>query len=584
MTRILHRDARATAVTAFVDNVLFEALPYALVALGVVLTFRYLRLIDLTFAASFVLGPAVAGALMVNGIAFPLAILVGLVLVSVLAVVTIGLMWLLELDGLLASLLTSFAGFSVALLFTQGTLSLHGVYTPMDALKAFDFPWVVGNIPLHPAQIMLFALLLIVAKVAVDRFLGSELGLAFRAMEDERSRESLLASIGISHWRMLAGGVLFGNILCSIAGVLVMLKEGQVTATRGFDVFLAVVAAYLFGMVLFERRPVRTDNGDRLGQLLRAIAVFQPTTAAVFGLLFYFALLAGVSRLDVPASVPKLVMIGLVIASFLMTRWSDITSRLTLSRVNRTKTVALDASFEATNVSIDYPGFPKPVSVIRNAHLRLAPSTATQIQGTNGSGKSTLLRFLSGRLDGKGHVTVPSMRNDAGSRISREEMVGYISQDAQLGSCATLSVPENLALFNTNHAKSPWRRWKHPPLSKLPTPVCSLVQAANGIPAQFLSGGQRQVLGISAMIVREDAPRVVLFDEPLTHLDEPNACACVELMERLLAEGRTLLVVQHDVEPGVTYSNSLARTRLAKLLNNALELTAIQQGDRRGVP
>jgi hypothetical protein len=132
-------------------------------------------------------------------------------------------------------------------------------------------------------------------------------------------------------------------------------------ATRGFDVFLAVIAAYLFGTVLFERRPVRADTGGGLG-LLRAIAVFQPTSAAVLGLLFYFALLAGVARLDVPASVPKLVMVGLVIASFLVTRWSDIASRLSLSRINRTDVVAPDAPFEATDISIDYPGFPKPVS------------------------------------------------------------------------------------------------------------------------------------------------------------------------------------------------------------------------------
>lgn len=564
-------------MVGFVDNVLFEALPYALVAFGVVLTFRYLRLVDLTFAASFVLGPAAAGALMLGGAPFVLSILTGLALVAVLAAVTIGLMWLLELDGLLASLLTSFGGFSVALLFTQGTLSLHAINTPMDALKAFDFPWVIGNIPLHPSQIGLFALLLVLAKISLDRFLASELGLAFRAMEDERSRESLLASIGISHWRMLAGGLLFGNILCAIAGILVMFKEGQVTATRGFDVFLAVIAAYLFGTVLFERRLVRADNGGRL-DLLRAVAVCKPTTAAVLGLLFYFALLAGVSRLDVPASVPKLVMIGLVIASFLMTRWSDIASRLALSRMNRSTTVAPDAPFEATDVSVDYPGFPKPVSVIRNAHFRLGPSTATQIRGPNGSGKSTLLRFLSGRLDGKGHVIVPSVVN--AQCVNREQMVGYISQDAQLGSCATLSVPENLALFNTNYAKSPWRRWKSPPESKLPKPVRSLLEAANGIPARFLSGGQRQVLGISAMIVREDAPRVVLFDEPLTHLDEPNAAACVELMERLLAEGRTLLVVQHDIEPGVVYGNSLARTRLAHLMKEAIDLSAIQKPSR----
>jgi putative ABC transport system permease protein len=315
-------------MTPLLDGILFEALPYTLVALGVVLTFRYLRLIDLTFTASFVLGPAMAGALMLNGTPFALAILGGLGAVAVLAAVTIALMWLLELDGLLASLLTSFAGFSVALLFTQGTLSLHGVPTPLDALKEFDFPWVAGNIPLHPAQIGLFALLVILTKLAVDRYLGSELGLAFRAMEDERSRESLLPSIGISHWRMLLGGVVAGNVLCSVSGMLVMLKEGQVTATRGFDVFLAVIAAYLLGMVLFERRPMRVERGRRFGRLWRGIAVFKPTTAAVLGLLFYFGLLAAVARLDVPASVPRLIMIALIVVSFLVTRWPDIAARL----------------------------------------------------------------------------------------------------------------------------------------------------------------------------------------------------------------------------------------------------------------
>jgi putative tryptophan/tyrosine transport system permease protein len=222
---------------AFIDNVLFEALPYSLVALGVVLTFRYLRLIDLTFAASFVTGPAIAGALMTNGVPFALAFVAAIAIAALLASLTWMLMWALEIDGLLAGLLTSFAGFSLALLFTQGTLSLHTIQTPLDTIKALDFPWLAGNLPLHPAQVTLFLAVLVVAKLLTDRFLNSELGLAFRAMEDDRSRESLLSSIGISHWWLLGGGLIAGNVLCAISGVLLMLKEGQVTASRGFDVF-----------------------------------------------------------------------------------------------------------------------------------------------------------------------------------------------------------------------------------------------------------------------------------------------------------------------------------------------------------
>lgn len=562
---------------AFIDNVLYEALPYALVALGVVLTFRYLRLIDLTFAASFVAGPAVTGALMLGGVPFLPALMAAIVVAVAFAAATFSLMWFLEIDGLLAGLLTSFAGFAIALLFTQGTLSLHTLHTPFDSIKAFDFHWLDGNIPLHPAQIMLFLVLILATKILADRFLNSELGLAFRAMEDEKSRQSLLASIGLSHWKMLCIGLIFGNGFCAASGVLVMLKEGQVTASRGFDVFLIVITAYLFGTMLFERRPLRKSASGVVSRLLTALARFRPTSAAVLGIVFYFALLSLVSRLDVPASLPKLLMVALVVAGFVATRWTDIATRFATIKENRTRLVDVDAPFEAVDVHVEYPGFPRPVSVIGNARLRLSPGSATQIYGPNGSGKSTLLKYLGGRIPGKGCVSVPAVDHERTG--DRERLIGYISQDADLGSCATLSVSENLALFKIGQTRSAWRSWRTQEETTLPRPLRALVASTEGIPTEFLSGGQRQVLNVAAMIVRRDAPRVILFDEPLTHLDEDNAVTCVEFMERLLTEGRILLVVQHDVDPGAVYENSAARTRLASLIKRTIDLAALQKGE-----
>lgn len=549
------------------DGVLFEALPYTFLALGLVLTYRYLRVIDLTFAASFAVAPAVAGALIVQGQPFGLALAFAALATIALALITLVLIRLLELDALLAGLLTSFAGFSLALLFTQGTLSIRSAATPADALRAFDFQWLQDGIPLHPAQIGAMAILLLAAKLAIDWFLRSELGLAFRAMEDERSRSTLLNSLGVSHWRMLASGLIAGNLLAAASGVLVMLKEGQVTANRGFDAFLATIAAYLFGLMLFERRARYGERKGGLAELASVMARFGPTSAAILGVGFYFLLLTLVARLDVPSSTPKLVMVGLVIAAFAASRWSDVQSRLRQS--TKVRVVAETEPFQAERVHIEYPGYPTPNVVIDGVSLRLTPGEAVLLKGANGSGKSTLLKYLAGRVDGAGAVEIPAKR-----RKPRSELIGYVSQDAHLGSASTLTVSENLALFHRDGGASLWRKWRPPADDLLPAPLVSL-KAENDRAAALLSGGQRQVLNISAMLVRRDAPRVVLFDEPLTHLDETNALACVELMERLTAAGSAILIVQHDVDLGQTYANSSARDRLARLLHRAIDLHSL---------
>lgn len=547
---------------SLLDNVLFEALPYTFLALGLVLTYRYLRVIDLTFAASFAAAPAVAGALLVQGHSFALAMLAGAATVILLALLTLWLIWLLELDPLLSGLLTSFAGFSVALLFTQGTLSVRGVATPIDPIRAFDFQWLQDGLPLHPAQIASMLALLLTAKFAIDWFLRSELGLAFRAMEDERSRAALLNSIGISPWRMLGGGLVTGNLLAGLSGVLVMLKEGQVTANRGFDAFLVAIAAYLFGLMLFERRLRRGESRGLFGRIASTIARFGPTTAAALGVLFYFLLLTVVARLDVPSSTPKLIMVALVILAFTASRWQELRARA--QQQTRLHTAAEGQPFKAAHVNVEYPGYPDPNVVVRDATLTLGPGEAVLLRGANGSGKSTLLKYLAGRIEGRGEIVVPAKR-----RRRRSQLVGYVSQDAHLGSAATLTVSENIALFHRDGAASFWRQWKPPLPEALPAPAAALM-ASNDRAAALLSGGQRQVLNISALLVRRDAPSVVMFDEPLTHLDEDNALACVELMERLVTAGRTLLVVQHDVEVGARYSGSEARTRLARLVTRSL--------------
>ncbi|MEQ1853783.1 MAG: hypothetical protein ABMA01_19580, partial [Chthoniobacteraceae bacterium] len=109
--------------------------------------------------------------------------------------------------------------------------------------------------------------------------------------------------------------------------------------------------------------------------------------------------------------------------------------------------------------------------------------------------------------------------------------------------------------------------------------ICTSSAAAGDATANTLSAGQRQVLNIASLIVRKDAPRIVLLDEPLTHLDESNASMCVDLIERLLREEKTLLIVQHDIKPDVVSDASPSRTRLSALLSDVIYLDQIQQSN-----
>jgi putative ABC transport system permease protein len=552
-----------------IDSAAFDALPYVFLGFGLVLTFRYLKLLDVTLAASFSGGPAVAAFLLVHGAPFALAALAAAGFTVAAAAMTLAAMRFLRLDGLLAGLLTSLAAFAVALLVTQGTLSLGGVTTPFTALQSVDLRAFADGVALHPAEIAAFAILALGLKLIVDHFLQSELGLALRAMEDETSRESLLASLGISRWRLMAIGVIGGNLLSAVSGMLIMLREGQVTASRGFDSLITVVAAYLLGAVLFERRPRDLGARSGLARALARLARFPATTAAVLGLGAYFLLLTLVLRLGLPASTPKLLLVALVLLAFGLRQWAD-GARSGQGLVTQAPAAGAH-HITIDGIDVSYPGAEGPLEVLRGFRAELPAGALTQLVGPNGSGKSTLLKAMAGRIHGRGRIQLPAF----GASSSPAGRIAYVCQDAAAGSCSSLSVAENLSMFANGPRPRAWRRWRAAPIGRLPDPVRALVGSSCDLPAGALSGGQRQVLGMTALVLRPEAPDLVLLDEPLTHLDEANAEDCVRLIRQLLADGRTVLLVQHDVNPADT-PPSPARMALSQLLARTLDVRSAQ--------
>ncbi len=157
--------------------------------------------------------------------------------------------------------------------------------------------------------------------------------------------------------------------------------------------------------------------------------------------------------------------------------------------------------------------------------------------GANGSGKSSLLRLAGGLVHPtSGTVTVCGHDTRAGQREVRAA-IGYLFQnpEAQL---VLARVDEDVALGLTRGVPSAEQR------DRVAAALGRLgIEALSGRLTHQLSGGEQQLVALAGALVRE--PRVLLFDEPTTHLD-------LRFSQRLRALigglDQQLVIASHDLE------------------------------------
>ncbi len=143
------------------------------------------------------------------------------------------------------------------------------------------------------------------------------------------------------------------------------------------------------------------------------------------------------------------------------------------------------------------------------------------LRGGNGSGKSTLLALLSGRIPDTGTLRVGASR------------VACLDQDAGvLGDEGTLA--------EALRRQAP-RRAEHE--RRVLLGRFGFVQEAAGKPVAALSGGERIRAGLAALLAADQAPELLLLDEPSNHLDLPGLEA---VASALRAFRGALLLVTHD--------------------------------------
>ncbi|HHY32442.1 MAG TPA: ABC transporter permease [Firmicutes bacterium] len=220
------------------SGALEQGLVYAVMALGVYITFRVLNFPDLTVDGSFPLGAAIAARLIYTGGDPVVATLVAPVLGFVAGATTGVLNTKLKISGLLAGILTMTALYSVNLrIMGRANIPLLRSATVLTTLTGLGVP---GGC----AALILFSVTALVAKLLLDAFLRTEFGLALRATGDN---EVMIRSLGVNTDSMKIIGLGLSNALVALCGAMVAQYQGFADIGMGIGMVVAGLASVIIG-------------------------------------------------------------------------------------------------------------------------------------------------------------------------------------------------------------------------------------------------------------------------------------------------------------------------------------------------
>lgn len=241
---------------------------YAVVALGVYITYKILDFPDLSVDGTFPLGGAVFSVLLTAGCPWPIAMLASFAAGCAAGLVTGVLHVKLKINGLLAGIITMTGLLSVNYLiaggpmvsFSQlGTMLNNGV---TDALPRLGAAYV---------QVAFTLLLLAACKVLLDLFLKTKSGFLLRATGDN---PQLVTQMGknTDNYKML--GLSLANGIVALAGSLYCQYNSVFNSSMGTGTVVIALACVIIGCVIAKH-----------------IRVMKDTTGVIIGAVIYYAIL-----------------------------------------------------------------------------------------------------------------------------------------------------------------------------------------------------------------------------------------------------------------------------------------------------
>ncbi len=215
-----------------------------------------------------------------------------------------------------------------------------------------------------------------------------------------------------------------------------------------------------------------------------------------------------------------------------------------------------------TNIARHYPSGDDVLRALDNVSLDIHAGEFVAIMGQSGSGKTTLMNIL-GCLD-KPTEGSYALNGEEVAMLGRDEQArlrgrafGFIFQRYNLLETANAAENVEMPAIYAGVAKEERQERAQRLLDKL-----GMGDRGDNRP-NALSGGQQQRVAIARALVND--PAIILADEPTGALDSRSGQDVMDLLARLNAEGRTIVIITHD-EKVASYAKRQIRLADGKIV------------------
>ncbi len=250
-----------------------QGLIYAILTLGLYITFRILNFADMTAEGSLTLGGSICAVLIISGMNPVLVILIAGLIGSLAGLITGFLHTKLKIQAILSGILTMIALYSINIrIMGKANLSLLGNETIFK---------MVGD-----SQISNFSVSFIICTVLLlllNLFFKTRLGMAIRATGDN---EQMMRAQGANTNFKKILALMISNSMCAVAGALIAQSNGYADVNMGTGTIVIALASIVIGEAIIRKNSF----------LLKLIAVI--LGSIIYRFIIFFVLNLGMNPSD----------------------------------------------------------------------------------------------------------------------------------------------------------------------------------------------------------------------------------------------------------------------------------------------
>ncbi|WP_278575182.1 ABC transporter permease [Fusobacterium ulcerans] len=252
---------------------------FAVMVLGVYISYKILDFPDMTVDGSFPLGAAVAAASIVKGVNPVLALILAMAAGAAAGFITGMIHVKLRVTNLLAGIIVMTGLYSINLrIMGKSNIPLFSVKHLFN-----------GNV----SAIVVVAVILLIVKLGMDFLLKTKFGFALKALGDN---ESLIISLGLNEKTLKIYGLMLANSLVALSGAVLAQYQGFADVGMGTGTIITGLASIIIGDALFGKKKV-----------------IKISMMVIFGTIMYRTIIALSLKVGMNASDLKLITSALVV-------------------------------------------------------------------------------------------------------------------------------------------------------------------------------------------------------------------------------------------------------------------------------